>query len=122
MATASHRFRRALTALLVLTISAVALPPAGATPLALQGRLQADGKPVSGATVELVRAGSNPESARVVATAAASDSGAFTFTMPASVRADDVLYLTARGGPLPEQVELAAALGDLRAGNGSSTS
>jgi len=85
------------------------------------GTVVANGEPVRGARVRLMRAGHAPGTARLVAKTHTDDHGAFALRVPAGVRPRDVLYLVARGGrigagALPDEVELAASLGDLRSG------
>jgi len=87
----------------------------------LHGRVHANETPVQGATVSLVRAGRTPETALTVAAATTDSDGAFVLAVPSSVHAQDVLYLTARGGhigalALPDTVELVTSLANLRSG------
>lgn len=87
----------------------------------LHGTVSADGAPVRGAVVKLLRAGRKPGQAVLLRTTTTDGSGSFVVAAPPGLRRDDVLYVTARGGrigarELPREVELAASLGDLRAG------
>lgn len=93
----------------------------GAHAAKLRGTVSADDVGVHGAHVKLWQAGRAPGTARLLRTATTGRGGAFSLAVPPSVRRGDVLYVTARGGrigaqPLAPEVELAASLGDLRAG------
>lgn len=107
------------------TSSAAAAPPSPATarsaPQTFIGSVTAGGASARDTTVTLFVAGDSPGAATAVATAPTDRAGRFELLVPASVSADAVLYATAAGGvagkiPLVPDVELATALGDLRAG------
>ena len=88
---------------------------------AIRGSVVADGAAVLGATVRLYAAGATPGSATLLETTSTDTRGEFTFRVRSTVDAADVLYATARAGtsagrPVPDTVELAASLGDLRKG------
>jgi hypothetical protein len=117
----------ALAGLLLVSLS----PPLGAAgvPIAgdeagresqpsrvFQGTVTAGGDPVRAATVRLLQAGDEPGEALVRRTTTTDASGAFSVQVPPDVVHRDVLYVTARGGDLPGEVELGASLGDLRSG------
>ena len=86
--------------------------------------MSADGRAVNGATVSLLRAGSAPGAADLLATTTTDAAGGFALRVPGSVNDGHVLYVTARGGrtrqrQLPSTVELATSLADLRSGRSS---
>jgi sugar lactone lactonase YvrE len=88
---------------------------------AFHGRVAVDGSAVVGATVHLFLAGPTAGSATPLSTETTDRHGRFSMRVPHGVAAYDVLYATARGGTsagraVPDTVELAAALGDLRKG------
>jgi hypothetical protein len=85
------------------------------------GTVSADGAPVRGAVVELLRAGRTAGHAHLLHTTRTDASGSFVLSVPRSLRHDAVLYVTARGGrignaTLPGEVELVTSLADLRSG------
>ncbi|GAA1752029.1 hypothetical protein [Agromyces humatus] len=101
--------------------NATATATASETGPRFTGTVIADGSAVRGATVRLFAAGAAPGSATRLATETTDARGRFTVRVPQSVDAADVLYATARGGavngqPVPDSVELAASLADLRKG------
>ena len=112
-----------VAAVLASTTAASARPPMGGhASTTLQGRVVADGSGIGGATVRLFVAGSQPGEATLLQTATTNNGGSFRLTVPGSVADDAVLYATASGGmkgrrPLPDTVELAVSLGDLRRGH-----
>jgi hypothetical protein len=88
---------------------------------ALKGTVVADGSAVRGATVRLFAAGTTPGSATQLSTETTDAHGRFSMRVPDTVPDTDVLYATAEGGtvggrPVPDTVELATSLGDLRKG------
>lgn len=87
----------------------------------ITGTLNENGQVVRGATVRLMRAGDAKGSAAQLQTVTTTSLGGFTVSVPGNVPADATLYLTAQGGRIgvnnvTADVELAAALGDLRKG------
>ncbi|MCD2443036.1 hypothetical protein LQ757_12205 [Agromyces sp. SYSU K20354] len=102
-------------------VPASAMATAAGTGQGFTGTVVADGSGVRGATVKLFAAGETPGSATQVATETTDRHGRFKVSVPQTIAADDVLYATARGGtvdgqPVPDTVELAASLADLRKG------
>ena len=100
--------------------AAAASGTAGSGP-AIRGRVLVNGSAVIGAAVRLFVAGASPGSATPVSTETTDRHGRFTMRVPQDVGDADVLYATARGGtsdgrPIPDTVELASSLGDLRKG------
>jgi sugar lactone lactonase YvrE len=114
-----------------LLLAAVPPPPAPGAPASvervvarkgvLKGTVEADGVPVEGATVRLMRAGATPGTAEQLRRAITNGSGSFVLRVPRRVGDRAVLYITARGGriggrALAKQVELAASLASRRTG------
>ena len=109
----------------ILAVASVGLvlvdaPPAQPS-VGIRGTVSADGAPVDGATVRLLRAGSSPGTADELGMTTTDVSGSFVIHVPHGVGDRAVLYLTAAGGQvggqaLPDEVELATALGDRRSG------
>jgi hypothetical protein len=86
-----------------------------------RGAVSANGTLVQGATVRLLQAGAAPGTAHVSSTTTTDLAGAFVLHVPPDVVDRDVLYVTSRGGrigesELPQEVELATSLADLRSG------
>lgn len=102
--------------------AAVSREPVHATrPSELIGSVRAGGGVVRDATVRIMLAGDAPGGATEIQSAVTKAGGTFRVTLPTSIPADGVLYVTASGGsvgkrPLGGDVELAAALGDIRSG------
>ena len=87
----------------------------------IRGTVSANGLLVDGATVQLLRAGSAQGTAQQLRTTTSDLSGSFVLHVPHEVDDRAVLYLTSAGGlvggqEVPEEVELATALGDRRSG------
>jgi hypothetical protein len=101
-----------------LLLAAVPPPPAPASVErvvarkgVLKGTVEADGVPVAGATVRLMRAGATPGTAEQLRRAITNGTGSFVLRVPRRVGDRAVLYITARGGriggrALAKQVEL----------------
>jgi hypothetical protein len=88
---------------------------------ALKGTVVAVGSVVRGATVRLFAAGATAGRATHLSTETTDAHGRFSMRVPDTVLDTDVLYATAEGGtvagrPVPDTVELATSLADLRKG------
>lgn len=96
-------------------------PSASGTGPAINGTVVADGSSVQGATVRLFAAGATAGSSTQLSTETTDAHGRFTLRVPDTVLDTHVLYATAEGGtvggrPVPDAVELATSLADLRKG------
>ncbi|HET8779750.1 MAG TPA: hypothetical protein VFM66_06730, partial [Agromyces sp.] len=88
---------------------------------AIRGQVVLAGAAVHGAIVDLYVAGQTAGTATLISSETTDARGRFTASVANSVDEADVLYATARGGAVngvvvPDTVELATSLGDLRKG------
>ncbi|WP_139417883.1 hypothetical protein [Agromyces laixinhei] len=120
----------------VAMIAAIAAPATAPVPVAaserssvgasgrgptIRGHVTIGDSAVEGATVELFVAGATAGTSTLLSSATTDRHGRFRVDVAGSVADSDVLYATSRGGSaddvaIPDAVELAASLGDLRRG------
>ncbi|MFD4422122.1 NHL repeat-containing protein [Agromyces sp. NPDC058484] len=87
----------------------------------IRGHVAVAGSAVEGASVDLYLAGATAGAATLLSTETTDRLGRFRMSVPDSIADDAVLYAAARGGavdetPIPDAVELATSLGDIRSG------